>query len=164
MLCSFCCRLRICKKNLEKLIFGHFHYLYDFFFSPNNKQNVGEKIFLVKFEEDTSTNTVFLSNLSNQRHRTVPNRTLPHRTANVTFFAHRCIQRYIEKYAVTSIVTINYNAKFDCHTNRHSYYHYRTLNNNASPESLQFFLSVTSTVTNIVTHFFYRHLLRHYCR
>ena len=42
----------------------------------------------------------------------------------VTFFAHRCKQRYIEKYAVTSIVTLDCNGKFDRHTNRYRYYYY----------------------------------------
>ena len=50
--------------------------------------------------------------------------TVPYRTAskryfsktplhlNVTLFTHRNMQRYIEKYAVTSIVTLNCNGKY----------------------------------------------------
>jgi hypothetical protein len=38
------------------------------------------------------------------------------------------MQRYIEKYAVTSIVTLNSNGKYDRHTNRYRYYRYRILN------------------------------------
>ena len=30
----------------------------------------------------------------------------------VTFFVHRCMQRYIEKYTVTSIVTLNSHGKY----------------------------------------------------
>ena len=50
---------------------------------------------------------------------TVPYRTVPNRhfskipvLLKVKFFAHRCMQRYIEKYAVTSIVTLNCNGKY----------------------------------------------------
>ena len=53
----------------------------------------------------------------------------------VTFFAHRCMQRYLEKYAVTSIVTLICKGKFDRYTDRYRYYHYRTLKNNASRAS-----------------------------
>jgi hypothetical protein len=63
----------------------------------------------------------------------------PHRTApkryfakmplhlNVTFLTHRTMQRYIEKYAVTSIVTLNCNGKDHRYTNRYRYYRYRIL-------------------------------------
>ncbi len=61
-------------------------------------------------------NTVSLSNLSHQRDSTVPYRIVPKGYfskkpvhLNMTFFTHRDIQRYIEKYAVTPIVTLNSN-------------------------------------------------------
>ena len=44
------------KKFVKHLIFDHFYYIYDFFCSPKNKLKVGEKTFLVTFEEDPSTN------------------------------------------------------------------------------------------------------------
>ena len=44
------------KKIWKNLIFDHFYYVYDFFCSPKNKLKVGEKTFLVTFEEDPSTN------------------------------------------------------------------------------------------------------------
>ena len=44
------------KKIWKNLIFDHFFYIYDFFFSPKNKQKVREKISLVTFEEKTTTN------------------------------------------------------------------------------------------------------------
>ena len=110
--------------------------------------------------------TVFLSNLSHQRtapHRTVPHRTVPHRTApyrtaphrtapkryfakmplhlNVTFLTHRTMQRYIEKYAVTSIVTLNCNGKDHHYTNRYRYYRYRILKNKALQRPWQFIVT-----------------------
>ncbi len=51
---------------------------------------------------------------------TVPHRTAPKRYfskmplhLNVTFLTHRNMQRYIEKYAVTSIVTLNCSGKYN---------------------------------------------------
>ena len=129
-------------------------------------------------------NTVIISNLSHQRHRiepyrtkpnrtepyrTVPNRTEPYRTEpyrhfskipvllKVTFFTHRCMQRYIEKYTVTSIVTLDCNGKYDRHMNCYSYYRHRTLKNNASRAPLQFW----SRVTGIVTIFYKRYWHRY---
>ncbi len=40
------------KKNCENLIFDHFYYFLDFFFSQKNKQKVGEKISVVTFEKE----------------------------------------------------------------------------------------------------------------
>jgi hypothetical protein len=76
-------------------------------------------------------NTVFLSNLSHQR--TAPKRYFAKMPLhlNVTFLTHRTMQRYIEKYAVTSIVTLNCNGKDHRYTNRYRYYRYRILNNKA---------------------------------
>jgi hypothetical protein len=63
---------------------------------------------------------------------TVPYRTAPKRYVskmplhlNVTFLTHRDMQRYIEKYAVTSIVTLNCNGKDNRYTYRYRYYRYR---------------------------------------
>ena len=67
------------------------------------------------------------------------------------------MQRYIEKYAVTSIVTLNCNGKFDRHTDRYRYFHYRTIKNNALRAMLQFW----SRVTGIVTVFYKRHRHRY---
>ena len=53
---------------------------------------------------------------------------------------------------VASIVTLNCNGKYDCHINRHRYYHYCTLNNKALWASLKF----CSRVTGIVTVFYKR--------
>ena len=44
---------------------------------------------------------------------------------NVTFLTHRDMQRYIEKYAVTSIVTLNCNGKDHRYIYRYRYYRYR---------------------------------------
>ena len=66
----------------------------------------------------------------------------------MTFFTHRDMQRYIEKYAVTSIVTLNWNGKYDRYTNRYRYYRYHTIKKKAfRQESLQFWLRVTGTFT-----------------
>ena len=61
---------------------------------------------------------------------TVPYRTAPKRYfskmplhLNVTLSTRRNMQRYIEKYAVASIVTLNYTGK----DYRYRYYRYRTL-------------------------------------
>jgi hypothetical protein len=69
---------------------------------------------------------------------TVPHRTAPKRYfskmplhLNVTFLTHRNMQRYIEKYAVTSIVALNFNGKDHRYTNRYRYYRYRMLKNKA---------------------------------
>ena len=63
------------------------------------------------------------------------------------------MQRHIERYAVTSIVKLDCNGKdhlplllLHQHTNRS-----RTLNNNATRASLQYFISVTGIVTLNVT-------------
>ena len=45
------------KKIRKKLIFDQSDYFYNFFFRPKINQKVGKKIFLVTFEEDTSTKT-----------------------------------------------------------------------------------------------------------
>ena len=75
----------------------------------------------------------------------------------MTFFAHRCMQRYIEKYAVASNVTLDSNGKYDRHTNRYHYNHYRTIKNNALREPLQ----IWSRVTVIVTVFYKRYWHRY---
>ena len=74
--------------------------------------------------------TVFLSNLSHQRHRTVPNRTVPHYTVCdrilkntlVTFvvtFKHRYKDRHIKRYFLKkNSVTENSNR----YTYRYRYY------------------------------------------
>ena len=79
---------------------------------------------------------------------------------------------YIEKYAVTSIVTLDCNGKDNRYTHRYRYYHYRTIENNAlraslqflEPEPLQYFISVTGIVTNNVTHYSYRYIQRYFYR
>ena len=53
---------------------------------------------------------------------------------NVTFLTHRDMQRYIEKYAVTSIVTLNCNGKDHRYIYCYRYYRYRTLKNKALQE------------------------------
>jgi hypothetical protein len=57
---------------------------------------------------------------------------------NVTFLTHRNMQRYIEKYAVTSIVTLNCNGKDHL---RYRYYRYRMLNNKALQVPWQFLVT-----------------------
>ena len=81
-------------------------------------------------------------------HRTVPHRTAPKRYfakmplhLNVTFLTHRTMQRYIEKYAVTSIVTLNCNGKDHRYTNRYRYYRYRILKNKALQRPWQFIVT-----------------------
>jgi hypothetical protein len=56
-------------------------------------------------------------------HRTAPKRYFAKMALhlNVTFLTHRTMQRYIEKYAVTSIVTLNCNGKDHRYTNRYRY-------------------------------------------
>ena len=73
---------------------------------------------------------------------------------NVTLFTHRDMQRYIEKYAVTSIVTLNCNGKDHRYTYRYRYYRYRTLKNKALRAPLQASLQFWSRVTGIVTIFY----------
>jgi hypothetical protein len=51
---------------------------------------------------------------------------------NVTFLTHRNMQRYIEKYAVKSIVILNCNGKDHRYTYRYRYYRYRMLKNKAN--------------------------------
>ena len=99
-------------------------------------------------------------------YRTVPNRTEPKRQfskiplhLNVTFFTHRDMQRYIEKFAIRSIVALNCNGKDHRYTYQDRYYRYRTLKNIALratlQESLQFWSRVTRTV--IVFYKLYQH-------
>ena len=52
----------------------------------------------------------------------------------MTVFTYRDMQRYIENYAVTSIVTLNCNGKYTYH---YRYYRYRTLKNKALRAPLQ---------------------------
>jgi hypothetical protein len=65
-----------------------------------------------------------------------PYRAVPYRyfakiplNLNVTFFIHRDQPRYIEKYAVISIVTINCTGKYDNDTDRYRFYRYRSQKN-----------------------------------
>ena len=67
------------------------------------------------------------------------------------------MQRYIEKYTVTSNVTLDSNGKYDRHHNRYRYYHYRTIKNNALRAPLQ----IWSRVTVIVTVFYKRYWHRY---
>ncbi len=60
---------------------------------------------------------------------------------NVTFLTHRNMQRYIEKYAVTSIVKLNCNGKDHRYTYRYRYYRYRMLNNKALQGPWQFLVT-----------------------
>ena len=60
---------------------------------------------------------------------------------NVTFLTHRSLQRYIEKYAVTSNVTSNCNGKDHRYTYRYSYYRYRMLKNKALQGPWQFLVT-----------------------
>ena len=60
---------------------------------------------------------------------------------NVTLFTHRNMQRYIEKYAVTSIVTLNRNGKDHRYTYRYRYYRYRMLKNKALQGPWQFLVT-----------------------
>jgi hypothetical protein len=60
---------------------------------------------------------------------------------NVTFLTHRAMQRYFEKYAVTSIVTLNCNGKDHRYTNRYLYYRYRILKNKALKSPWQFLVT-----------------------
>jgi hypothetical protein len=55
---------------------------------------------------------------------------------NVTFLTHRNMQRYIEKYAVTSIVTLNCTGKDHRYT-----YRYRMLKNKALQGPWQFLVT-----------------------
>ena len=71
----------------------------------------------------------------------------------VTFFAYRCMQRYIEKYTITSIVPFESNRKNDHHSDRYHYYSYRTLKNNALRAPLQFL----SRVIVIIKEFYKRY-------
>ena len=67
------------------------------------------------------------------------------------------MQRYIEKYAVTSIVTLNCNGKDHRYIYRYRYYRYRTLKNKALRAPLQASLQFWSRVTGIVTVFYKRY-------
>ena len=113
-----------------------------------------------------SENRVFLSNLSHQRDRTVLYRAVQYRVvqyravqyryfakipihSKVTFFTHRCRQRFIAKYAVTSIVTLNCNVKHDRDTYRYRYYRYRTLKNKASAFTITFTVTFAVTDKNV---------------
>ncbi len=60
---------------------------------------------------------------------------------NVMFLTHRTMQRYIEKYPVTSIVTLNFNSKDHLYTNRYCYYRYRILKNKALQGPWQFLVT-----------------------
>ena len=57
------------------------------------------------------------------------------------FFARRCMQRYIEKYAVTSIVTLNCNGKDHGYIYRYRFYRYRMLKNKALQGPWQFLVT-----------------------
>ena len=102
--------------------------------------------------------TVFLSNLSHQRDGTVPTRIVPYRTETLlfkntitfkreVFLTHRDMQRYIEKYAVTPIVTLICNGKYGCYTYGYRYYRYRTLKNIELRATLQASLQFWSRIT-----------------
>ncbi len=60
---------------------------------------------------------------------------------NVTFLTHRNMQRYIEKYAVTSIATLNCNGKDHRYTCRYRYYRYPILKNKALEGPWQFLVT-----------------------
>ena len=76
---------------------------------------------------------------------------------NVTLFTHRDMQRYIEKYAVTSIVTLNCIRKYYRYTYSYRYYRYRTLKNKALRAPLHASLQFRSRVTGTVTVFYKRY-------
>ena len=59
----------------------------------------------------------------------------------MTLFTHRDMQRYIEKYAVTSIVTLNCNGKDHRYIYRYRYYRYRMLKNKALQGPWQFLVT-----------------------
>ena len=67
------------------------------------------------------------------------------------------MQRYIEKYAVTSIVTLNCNGKDHRYIYRYRYYRYRTLKNKALQASLQFWSRVTGSVTVFYKRYLHRY-------
>ena len=76
--------------------------------------------FKAKTNFSNFTHTVFLSNLSHQRYRHFSKLQIH---LKVTFFTHRWIQNYIEKYAVSSIVILDCNGKYNSHTNQWRRYH-----------------------------------------
>ena len=76
---------------------------------------------------------------------------------NVKFLTHRDMQRYIEKYAVTSIVTLKSNGKDHRYTYLYRYYRYCTIKNKVLRAPLQASLQFWSRVTGTVTVFYKRY-------